>query len=392
MKIGVDASCWANQRGFGRFTRELLRALVALDAENDYVFFADDETARHSRFPEGVAVAAGATSAAPTQAASASGRRSIRDVWALTREVLRHDLDLFFFPAVYSYFPVLNRTRVIVTLHDVIADHHPQATFPNKKLMYFWKAKQQLALRQADLVLTVSDYSKREICDYFGLPEHQVQVTTEAASDEFRRVDRNGTMTDVLRRTGLRPDERFLLYVGGISPHKNLGVLVDAFGRLLAEPACADVRLVLVGDYERDVFLSDYPRLQQQVEAAGLREHVRFAGYVPDADLVYLYNAAAMLVFPSLEEGFGLPAVEAMACGTPVVASDRGSLPEILGDAGHFFDPTEPEAVRQALRTVLADDALRAAMRQRGLARTRQFTWEAAARKTLRIFEQTVRG
>ena len=126
MKIGVDACCWSNRRGFGRFTRELLTALVA-EGGHEYVFFADRETAEAATFPAGVEVVTAATTVSPTEAASAEGRRSLADLWALTRTVARHDLDLFFFPAVYSYFPLLNRTRVVVTLHDVIADHHPEA-------------------------------------------------------------------------------------------------------------------------------------------------------------------------------------------------------------------------------------------------------------------------
>lgn len=388
MTIGVDASCWANQRGFGRFTRELLRALVAEDKRNKYIFFADDATAAASEFPEGVHVAASSTDVPPTEAASAAGRRSLGDVWALTRQVLRHDLDLFFFPAVYSYFPILNRTKIVLTVHDVIADHYPEATFPNKKLMYFWKLKQNLALFQAHTVLTVSEASKRAICDYFGTPSDRVQMTTEAASPVFRQLPRNGTTAEVLRAHGLQPGERFVLYVGGISPHKNLGTLVDAFRLLTADPDFADVKLVLVGDYARDTFHSDYPRLKAQVARLDLEDRVIFAGFVSDEDLAHLYNAAALLVFPSLEEGFGLPAVEAMSCGTPVVVSDRGSLPEIVASAGRLFDPTRPEAIRDALRAVLGDDALRAEMARRGLARAETFTWQHAAQKTLDVFHQ----
>ena len=388
MKIGVDACCWSNRRGFGRFTRELLTALVA-EGGHEYVFFADRETADAASFPDGVEVVTAATTVSPTEAASAEGRRSLGDLWALTRAVRRHDLDLFFFPAVYSYFPLLNRTRIVVTLHDVIADHYPEATFPNKRLMYFWKAKQRLALLQADRVLTVSEASKDAICEYFGLPPHEVGVTTEAASPEFRCLAPGAATAAVLARSGLGPDERFVLYVGGISPHKNLGTLVEAFARLVEDAATSDVRLVLVGDYEHDAFHSDYPRLKAQIDALGLGDRVVFTGFVPDADLVHYYNAAALFAFPSLEEGFGLPAVEAMQCGTPVAASDRGSLPEIVGDAGRLFEPTDPEAIRRVLVDILQGDGVAETMRRRGLERVMQFTWEEAARRTRRVLEET---
>ncbi len=388
MRIGVDACCWSNRRGFGRFTRELLGALVA-EGGHDYVFFADRATADAATFPAGAEAVAVETSEVPTDAASAQGRRSLGDVWAMTRAVARHDLDLVFFPAVYSYVPVLNRARVVVTIHDVIADRHPEATFPNKRLLAFWKAKQRLALFQADRVLTVSEASKAALCDYFGLVPDRVGVATEAASDTFRPITPGPETAAVLARASVSPDERFVLAVGGISPHKNLGALVDAVAGLAETPATADVRLVLVGDHQGDAFHSDYARLAAQVEALGLGDRVVFTGFVPDADLAHWYNAAAVLAFPSLDEGFGLPAVEAMQCGTPVVASDRGSLPEVLGDAGRFFDPTDPDAICRALREVLEGEGVADAMRRRGIERARQFTWAEAARRTRRVFEET---
>ena len=162
MKIGVDACCWSNKRGFGRFTRELLEALVAEDGENEYLFFADRETAESDAFPAKVKKVVANTEFSPTQAASADGSRSVKDLWAMSREVLRYKIDVFFSPAVYSYFPIFNRTKIIVTLHDVIADHHPELIFPNKKSQLFWKLKQNIAIRQADLILTVSE---QEIVD-----------------------------------------------------------------------------------------------------------------------------------------------------------------------------------------------------------------------------------
>lgn len=388
MIIGVDASCWSNNRGFGRFTRELLRSLCAVDAGNRYVFFVDDQTARNSQFPPNVEVDIISTGAAPTEAASSSGRRSLGDMWAFTRQVLKHKLDIFFFPAVYTYYPILNRTKIIVTLHDVIAEHLPGAIFPNKKLMYFWKLKQHLALRQARMILTVSQYSKQAICNFFHVPPQRVEVTPEGANPAFRVMEPGAETEAVLRKYGLNRDDGFLLYVGGISPHKNLGRLVEAFHDLIEEMKLPGLKLALVGDYQGDAFYSDYPRLKQQIRQLNLQDRVVFTGYVEDAGLAHLYNAASMLVFPSLEEGFGLPAVEAMYCGTPVAASNRGSLPEILGDAGELFEPTSPEAIRLAIRRVLTNPALREEMKHRNLQRAKLYTWRAAAEKMLQIFSK----
>lgn len=390
MRIGVDACCWFNRRGFGRFTRELLEAVVATDKENEYVFFVDRDTAERDGIPETVTTIVAETGASPMEAASAEGRRSLKDLWALSRQVLKHDLDLFFFPAVYSYFPIFNRTKIIVTLHDVIADHHPELIFPNKKLQLFWKMKQNLAIRQANLILTVSNHSKQQIVEYFGLPESRVKVISEAARPVFSVLPQSEGMDDVLHRYGLGAGTRFLLYVGGISPHKNLKILVKAYHQLISEEKFSDVKLILVGDYQNDSFYSDYPALKNLVDQLHLEEKVIFTGYIEDQELAYLYNSASMLVFPSLEEGFGLPAIEAMACGTPVAASNRGSLPEIVGEAGRFFDPAKPAAIADVLRQLLGDKPLREEMGRMGLIRAKQFMWDRAAKETLAIFDEVV--
>ena len=391
MRIGIDACCWANRRGFGRFTRELLEALLASDSDNEYLFFVDRETADSDSMPDRVKKIVAETEVSPMKAASASGRRSLKDLWAMSRQVMKHDVDLFFFPAVYSYFPIFNRTKIIVTLHDMIADNHPELIFPNNRLKLFWKLKQNLAIRQAHLILTVSEYSKQQIVEYFRLPESRVRVITEAARPVFTVLAQNEKTTEVLRRYNLEQGQKFLLYVGGISPHKNLKTLISAFHRVVSDSRFEDVKLVLVGDYKDDPFFSAYPSLKEQTAELHLADKVIFTGFIEDIDLAYLYNTAQMLVFPSLEEGFGLPAIEAMSCGTPVVASNRGSLPEVVGDAGRFFDPTNTQNMAEVIRQVLSDDAKRKEMGQAGLNRAQQFLWNRAAKDALEIFDELVR-
>lgn len=388
MQIGVDASCWGNKRGFGRFTRELLEALVEIDENNDYLFFIDSETKDIDDMPARVRKISAKTSHSQVKAASADGRRSVKDLWAMSREVYKHDIDLFFFPAVYSYFPILNRTKVLLTLHDVIADHHPSLIFPNSKSKYLWKLKQKIAIKQADMIATVSEYSKKEITKYFWLRQSKIRIISEAARPTFTVLPTNNGFLSTLAKYGLSRDEHFLLYVGGISPHKNINTLLDAFKRIVDSRTDDRLKLVLVGDYKDDPFFSAYPSLKAKVSDLGLEDRVIFTGFIPDEDLAYLYNAAALLVFPSLEEGFGLPAIEAMACGTPVAASNTGSLPEVLGPVGRFFDPMRSDEMAEVILSVLDDEPTRQQMKADGLERSRNFRWKRAAEDTLAIFNE----
>ncbi len=365
-----------------------MKALIANDQKNDYFFFVDKDTALKNEFPESVNVIVAPTRVSPTEAASASGRRSLKDLWAMSRQVMKYDLDIFFFPAVYSYFPIFNRTKIITTIHDMTPERHPEKAFPNKKLMRFWKLKQSLALWQSHLILTVSEYSKGEIIRYCNIPESRVCVISEGPSPIFKVLSGNSHMTQVLRRYQLDPGDRFLLYVGGISPHKNLKTLVEVYTQLIGEQMFSDVKLVLVGDYQNDSFYSDYPALKRLVDQSHFDRNVIFTGFIEDMELAYLYNAAMLLVFPSLQEGFGLPAVEAMACGTPVAASNAGSLPEILGEAGYFFNPYSPDEMLAAIKRVISDDTLKENMRRCGLMRVKQFLWDQAAKNMLTIFNE----
>lgn len=391
MKIGVDVSCWANKRGYGRYARELLRALLACDPQNDYRFFLDAETAQEvSDLPERAQTVIVKTSQAATRAAAASGRRSLRDMWAMGQAVRQQgrDLDLFYFPSVYTFYPLRTQAKVIVTIHDTIAEHYPRLIFPDRRSRLFWMLKVGWAVRQARLVTTVSETARREISKEFGLKEDTVRVIPDAVGGEFRPLDSLLETHPVLARYGIKHDERFILYVGGISPHKNLPTLLDAYASLIRGQGVQGVRLVLVGDYQKDVFYSAYQSLRAQVEREGLSEQVIFTGFVSDSDLVHLYNAAEMLVLPSFDEGFGLPALEAMACGTPVVASRAGALPEVVGQGGLFFNPYAPEELQERLQRLLADRQLRADLGRKGLQRAREFSWEHSARTALGIFEE----
>ncbi|MGH9967699.1 MAG: glycosyltransferase family 4 protein [Pyrinomonadaceae bacterium] len=384
-----------NKRGYGRYTRELLRAMLTLDQENEYWFFMDSETARESEdLPETgrVRQIIVETSQAAARAASASGRRSLQDVWKMVRAVRQHgrELDLFYFPADYTFFPLSTQARVVLTCHDTTAERFPSLIFPNQRARLFWILKVRWALWRADLVVTVSESAKQDLMNRFGLSDDMVKVVPDGVDPVFRPLADRVETNRKLAAYGLTSDQRFILYVGGISPHKNLATLVDAYASLVKESKDQGVKLVLIGDFERDVFYSSYPAVRDRVEALSLSGRVLLTGFVSDADLLHFYNAAELLVLPSFAEGFGLPALEAMACGTPVAVSNAGALPEVVGDAGLLFDPYSAQEIRQRLQQLIENEELCGELGRRGLERAQKFSWECSARRALDTFSGLV--
>jgi glycosyltransferase involved in cell wall biosynthesis len=385
MRIGIDGSCLSNRRGFGRFARETLAALAGAGSSHELVVFVDRPSLDVVTVPSGCEVVAVEVSEAPSRAASSTGRRRLGDMLAMGRASARAGLDLMFFPASYSFFPVWKVGRVVVTMHDTLALAHPELVFPTWRGRAAWTIKEHLAARRADLIMTVSETSRRDLLAWFRLPGHRVKVMTEGPNAVFGPRPLGPYSDATLARYGVDPHHRFLLYVGGLSPHKNLPRLIEAYAR--SGLAFEGTTLAIVGD-TGDVFHTHVPVLRDLVARRGLHDRVVFTGFVPDEDLVYLYSRAEALVQPSLMEGFGLPPVEAMACGKPVLSSTAGSLPEVVGDAGLYFDPTDVAGMALALRRIIDEPALRVSLAARARERAKHYTWEAAARSLLDAFEE----
>ena len=384
MRIGIDACTWANRRGYGRFTRLLVTTMIAEHPQHRFVLVADQHTAAECDFPPGAEVEIVRTTEQPTQAASADGSRSPADLWKLSRAVSRLRCDAFLFPTSYSFYPLFCKTPAVVVVHDAIAEQHPKLIFPGFRSRLFWKLKSWLALRRANRIVTVSEDARAQLAAVFRRPASAIEVISEGPDPCFRPVGVTRDGPAILEKFRLPADVPLILYVGGISPHKNLQGLL----RALALAAAAPWHLVLVGDYAKDSFFGCYSEVLALARSLGLADRVTFTGYVSDPDLVVLCNLATMLVLPSLSEGFGLPVIEAMACGLPVAASNRNSLPEIVGDAGLLFDPLVPAEIADAIARLLGDAALRSRLRAKGLERAERFSWKAGARKMVSIIEE----
>lgn len=380
LRIGVEATSWQNNRGYGRHARALLGALVRLYPEHSYCFFLDSEQGIES-LPKGVDVRMLRASVPATQAASATSRRSVSDMWRMGRAISSEALDVVLFPTIYSYVPVATRAKKLVVIHDAIAETFPQLTLPNRASRMFWNLKVALGRWQADAIVTVSDYSRRCLVDHFRLEPGSVFVAGEASDPVFRRLE-SPALPKQFVDLGLSPSQQYVVYVGGFSPHKNLMELVDAFARLAGE--FPEARLVMVGEYRKEVFHSYFGEVKQRVEALGMLEKTVFPGYVSDSDLVPLLNLSSVLVLPSLMEGFGLPAVEAAACGCPVIATTASPLPELLGEGGLYMDPAKGQ-LEGMLRSVLGSPDLRRRMGDAAHAAAARLTWDAAARQLMNV-------
>jgi glycosyltransferase involved in cell wall biosynthesis len=308
-------------------------------------------------------------------------------MWKMSRALSAREFDLLLFPTVYSYVPVLSRAKKVVMIHDIIAETFPDLTVPNKAARLFWNTKVALGRWQADAIVTVSDYSRQGILNHFTMAPERVFVVGEANDQIFRVLD-DPQPTARLRSLGLLPGVRSVVYVGGFGPHKNLDALLASFAALAPQREFADVILVMVGEYQKEVFHSSFQTLKQRVQELGVAQRVIFTGYLSDGELVILLNLATVLVLPSLMEGFGLPAVEAAACGCPVIATKSSPLPSLLGDGAIYIDPTDVKDLELKLQQVLTSDELRQRMRRAGIAAAARLTWDAAAHQLIAVLNR----
>ena len=267
----------------------------------------------------------------------------------------------------------------VVTVHDLSYLAYPRSLSPWARFML--TALVPLSTRRAARVIAVSAFTRQDLVTRYGLRAEKISVIHEAAGPAFRVVD------DARRqRLPARVTEPFVLAFGNLEPRKNLARLIEAFATIAREPAMT-AKLVLVGNAKGEA-----GALERLVEQHGLRERVVFTGFVTEDRLVLLYNRAAVFVYPSIYEGFGLPPLEAMACGCPVVASSVTAMPEVLGDAALLVDPTSTLALAEAMRAVLASDVLASDLRAKGRQRADRYSWTMAAEQTRAVYRSAVTG
>lgn len=389
MIIGVDATCWANGRGYGRFARELMRGMTRLAPDDEFVCFGDQRSFASFGDPApNVRLVEVGLDESPTVAAGAGSNRSLRDLLRLTRAVSREKLDAFFSPSVYTFFPLPPRLPAVVTIHDTIPERFPHLTLPTTRARLFWSLKVRFALSQARFVLTVSEYSAKSIERILRVRREQIRVCVEAPSEAYRPSSEEG-IREAARRAGIPDATPWFVYVGGFNPHKRVDLILRAHAELSVTASPAP-HLLLVGSRTGDVFHAQSEELDDIIRKAGTASLVHWTGFVSDEELRPLLSGATALLLPSEAEGFGLPAIEAAACGTPVIATSESPLPELLEGGGLFVDPGDLDGLRDAMRK-LADPGLREDMGRVALQRVAPLSWDKAAECVLAAIRDSAR-
>jgi glycosyltransferase involved in cell wall biosynthesis len=290
-------------------------------------------------------------------------------------ETIIGDVDVFHSTSLIM--PPLRKAKGVLTIYDLTFMLFPE--YHGKGMQAITRDIRKYVSR-SDCVIAISEHTKRDIMEHLQVPEERVRVTMLAADERYRPVNDPEAITTAKSKFGIDGD--YILYTGTLEPRKNIPALIRAYAQLRHEAKITH-RLVLAG---KKGWL--YDEILESVRTLGLEKDVIFTGYVADEDMLYLYNGAELFVYPSFYEGFGLPPLEAMACGCPVVTSNTSSLPEVMGDAGLMVDPNRPEELAEAMWRILDNGELRSELRAKGLQRAAEFSWQRCAEETLAVYRE----
>ncbi len=373
MKIAFDIRR-VRSFGIGTYIRNVVRTLARLDRGHRYVLVGNPESFQEmGALPQNFELVS-----FPHPESSA------RNVFEFQQIVSRYGCDLVHVPHLF-WRPRYMSCPYVVTVHDLLTFLQPrQGGSPLRRMVQDYLTRR--ALRHAARICAVSDFTKHDVMRVFGVPESRIEVTYNAIDERFRQ----GHATESDRQfiaERYQVNYPFLLYAGNIKPHKNIGRIIEAFSALKTElkkeGKFPDLRLIIIGDD-----ISRHPDLRRTVIKSGVQNDVRFLGFVPIEVLRTFYDVAKIFVFPSLYEGFGLPPLEAMAHGTPVVCSNISSLPEVVGNAAVLVNPENVFDIMRALHRVLLDQPLRERLKQRSYEQAARFSWEASVSRLVEIYEE----
>jgi glycosyltransferase involved in cell wall biosynthesis len=367
MKIGIDIHSIGSQKGGNEtYYRELIKELAEIRSDQDFLLYythpgTGQQIPANDHF---------------TLKRLSPAHPLLRIPFAIPRRASTDGLDLYHAQFIV---PPLLKCKTVTSIFDIAYERVPDLFQPAQRAWLRWLVP--WSARRADHILTLSEHSKKDIAETYGIAEDKITVTHLAASDAFIPHSKEKSKERLAQRYGIEGD--FILYLGRLQARKNLARLIEAYA--LVRKAGFSQTLVIAG--KRD---SLFEPVQARIKELKLEQNILLPGYVHAEDVPIFYSAAEVFVYPSLYEGFGLPVIEAMSCGVPVITSRGSSLEEVAGTAALSIDPLDVEAIAQAIVKVLGDTALREQLREAGLARSKQFNYKDAARQTVAVYERVM--
>jgi len=374
MKIGFDARCLEEARisGVGEYALELLKNLLATDEENEYIIFSNSFKQKANRNFEWIKKYPNAK----LKRFSFPNRILNFCFWYLERpkiDKLACGADVFFAPNL-NFFPVSKKCRLVATFHDLSFERYPHF-FPFKtRLWHEYFVNPRRIAKKAKKLIAVSESTKKDLEEIYKIDPKKISVVSHGMNQDFRIIDRNDPKLIEIQKKYDLP-YKFIFYLGNIEPRKNIASIVAAYKIFISKnPQLGKFKLVLAGNIS--------PLCREFVE----KENLKTCGYIEREDRPYVYNLASLFVYPSFFEGFGLPILEAMASGTPVIASNNSSIPEVAGNGAILIDPNRPDEIAKAMKNILIDEKLYNKLRNRGLTQSQKFSWKKCALESMPAF------
>lgn len=372
MLISIDGrgATWYAGTGIGTYTKQILKNILSIDSVNNYYLFWSgrdyESILKHSNVKISI---------------SSKKHHRFWEQYYIPEILKTRNIDIYHVPQNGIGLPETKNSIYIATIHDLIPYIMPETV--GKGYLSKFISQMPRIIDSVDMIITVSEWSKKDIMRVFDVPENKIAVTYLAADDMFMPMDRVSSSDYINRKYSIDGD--FILYLGGFSPRKNVKSILVAFS-MIYKNLSKDYTVVIIGS-ARD----DHQFLNKLSQSLGIDGRVCFPGFVPYEDLPHFYNAADLFVYPSLYEGFGLPTLEAMCCGTPTITSNVSSIPEIVGEGAMLINPFDTAELAKSMEQVLENSNIKAELISRGFERAASFSWKRAARETLTVYENAYR-
>ncbi|GAA0121241.1 MULTISPECIES: glycosyltransferase family 1 protein [Clostridium] len=369
MKIGIDARAakWYRGTGIGTYTYQLINSLNNIDLANEYLLFTVENYNSQINFKNNFSLSPIKKSNSP----------NFWDEVNIPNVLDNKNIDIYHVPQNGVGLPIKKKCPFIITLHDTIPIHMPETV--GDRYLEIFSTKMKSIIENSDGIITVSEFSKEDIAKDFNYPKEKIFVTYLASEDIYKPIDKIISASMIKKQYSLPSD--YILYVGGFSPRKNILGLIKAYSKL-PNNIKERHKLVIAGNKGKS-----YPIYKKCAEDYNVDNNVIFPGFISMEYMPYLYNAASLFVYPSFYEGFGLPPIEAMACGIPVIAANATSIPEILEDAAILFNPNDIDELQDKLYELLMNENIRQNIIHKGFIKNNSLSWEKTALDTLKAYK-----